>query len=130
MSLSLNENKRMQSIHFIETYANRTNKERPSREILVPMTSRGLPPPTSPGRPPKDPIWPLLGLPNLTSGYVLKRRPGDVLIWSSRDVPERLTRDVHRTFSEHPLEDLESTQTWMYKIFLNFSFRPYSIDQI
>ena len=46
----------MQSIHLIETYANRTNKERPSREILVPMTSRGLPPPTSPGRPPKGPI--------------------------------------------------------------------------
>ena len=130
MSLSLNENKRMQLIHLIETYANRTNKDLPSRQILVPMTSWGLPSWTSPGRPPKDPIWPSLGCPKLTFGGVLKRGPGDVLIWRSRDVPGRLTRDVHRTFSERPLDDLESTQTWMSKFFFNFSFRPYSIHQI
>ena len=32
--------------------------------------------------------------------------------------------------SGRPLVDLESTQTWISKIFLNFSFRTYSIDQI
>ena len=81
----------------------------PSRQILVPRTSRGRPPPTSPGRPlkilfdrPGDvPIW----------------RPRDVLIWPSRDVPGRLIRDVPRTFSGRPLEELESTQTWMTKFF-------------
>ena len=86
----------------------------PSRQILVPRTSRGRPPPTSPGRPLK----------------ILFDRPGDVLIWRSRDVPGRLIRDVPRTFSGSTLEDLESTQTWMSKIFLNFSFKTYSIDQI
>ena len=102
----------------------------PNWQILVPRTSRGRPPPMSPGRPlkilfdrPGDvPIW--------RPGNVLKWRPGDVLIWCSRDVPGRLIRDVPRTFSGRPLEDLESTQTWMSKIFLNFSFRTYSIDQI
>ena len=53
-------------------------------------------------------------------------RPGDVLIWLSRDVPRRLTR----TFSGRPLEDLQSTQTWMPKIFFSFSFRTCLIDQI
>ena len=91
-----------------------------SRQILVPRTSWGRPTPTSPGRPlkilfdrPGDvPIW--------RPGDVLKWRPGDVLIWRSRDVPGRLIRDVPRTFSGRPLEDLESTQTWMSKIFLTF----------
>ena len=102
----------------------------PSRQILVLKTSRGRPPWTSPGRPLKIlfdrpgyvPIW--------RPGDVLKWRPGDVLIWRSRDVPGRLIRDVPRTFSGRPLEDLESTQTWMSKFFFNFSFRTYSIDQI
>ena len=102
----------------------------PSRQILVPRTSLGRPPPTSPGRPLKIlfdrpgnvPIW--------HPGDVLKWRPGDVLIWRSRDVPGRLIRDVPRTFSGRPLEDLQSTQTWMSKFFFNFSFRTYSIDQI
>ena len=76
----------------------------PSRQILVPRTSRGRPPPTSPGRPLK----------------ILFDRPGDVLIWRSRDVPGRLIRDVPRTFSGRPLEDLESTQTWMSNFFLTF----------
>ena len=84
----------------------------PSRQILVSRTSRGRPPPTSPGHPlkilsdrPGDvPIW----------------RLGDVLIWRSRDVPGRLIRDVPRTFSGRPLEDLESTQTWMSNFFLTF----------
>ena len=43
---------------------------------------------------------------------------GGVLIWSSRDVPGRLIRDVPRTFSGRPLEDLQSTQTWMFQHFL------------
>ena len=102
----------------------------PSRQILVPRTSRGHPPPTSPGRPLKILfdhsgdvlIW--------RPGYVLKWRPGDVKIWRSRDVPWRLIRDVPRTFSGRPLEDPDSTQTWMSKIFFNFFFRTYSIDQI
>ena len=94
----------------------------PSRKIWVPRTSRGRPHPTSPGcllmilfnRPSKVPIW----------------RPGDVLIWRSRDVPGRLIRDVPRTFTERPLVDLESTQTWISKNLFNFSFITYSIDQI
>ena len=74
--------------------------------------SQGRPPPTSPGRrlkilfdrPGDVPIW--------RPGDVLKWCPWDVLIWRSRDVP--------RTFSGRPLEDLESTQTWVSKIFLTF----------
>ena len=95
----------------------------------------------SPGHPedvPKDPIWPSGDMPIWRPGEVLiscpgdvlKWRPGDVLIWRSRDVPGRLIRDVTRTFSGRPLEEIQSTQTWMPKIFLNFSFRTYSIDQI
>ena len=83
-------------------------------------SSPGRPPPTPPGRPlkilfdrPGDVlIW--------RPGDVLKWRPGDVLIWRSRDVPGRLIRDVPRTFSGRPLEDLESTQTWMSNFFLTF----------
>ena len=98
----------------------------------------GTSPPTSPRRPlkilfdhPEDAtmwrpveflIWP--------PGDVLNWRPGEVLIWRSSDVPGRLFRDFVRTFSGRPLEDLKSTQTWMSKIFFNFSFRNYSIDQI
>ena len=92
----------------------------PSRKILVPRTSRGRPLPTSPGRPLKT----LFDCPGNVSiwrpGDVLKWRPGDVLIWRSRDVPGRLIRDVPRTFSGRPLEDLESTQTWMSNFFLTF----------
>ena len=105
-------------------------KYQPSQQTLVPKTSWGRPPPTSPGRPlkilfdrPGDvPIW--------RPGDVLKWRPGDVLIWRSRDVPGRLIRDVPRTFSGRPLEDLQSTQTWMSQHFFNFSFRTYPINQI
>ena len=69
----------------------------PSRQILVLRTSRGRLPPTSPGRPLK----------------ILFDRPKDVLIWRSRDVP--------RTFSGRPLEDLQGTQTWMSpNFFLTF----------
>ena len=95
----------------------------PSRQIVVPRTSRGRPPPKSPGRPlkivfdrPRDvPIW--------RPGNVLKWRPGDVRIWRSKDVLGRLIQDVPRTFSGRSLEDLQSTQTWMsqhfFKIFLS-----------
>ena len=93
---------------------------KPSRQILVARTSRGRPPPAYPGRPlkilfdrPGDvAIW--------RPGDVLKWRPVDVLIWCSRNVPGRLVRDVSRTFSGRPLEDLESTQTWMSNFFLTF----------
>ena len=51
---------------------------------------------------------------------VLKWRPGDVLIWRSTYVPGRLIQDVPRTFAGRPLEDHQSTQTWMPKIFLTF----------
>ena len=110
----------------------------PSRQILIPGTSRGRPPLTSPWRPlkilfdrPRDvPIWCPGDVPIWCPGDVLKWRPRDALIWRSRDVPGGLIRDVLRTFSGRPLEDLESTQTWMSKIFFNFSFRTYSIDQI
>ena len=113
-------------------------KSTPSRQILVPRTSRGRLPPTSPGRSLKIlfdrtgdvSIWRPGDVPIWLPGNVLKWRPGDVLIWCSRDVPGRLIRDVPRTFSGHPLEDLQSTQTWISQIFFNFSFRTDSIDQI
>ena len=84
------------------------NSSNPNRQILVPRTSRGCPPPTSPGRPlkilfhhPGDvSIW--------RPGDVLKWHLGDALIWRSRDVPGRLIQnDVLRT----SLEDLQSTRT-------------------
>ena len=71
---------------------------------------------------PKDPIWPSRGRPEMT--------PGDVLIWRSSDDPGNLIRDVRRTFSERPLEDHQSTQTWLSQICLNFFFRTFLIDQI
>ena len=58
----------------------------PSRQILVPRTSRGCPLPTSP-------VHPLKILFD-----VLKWRPWDFLIWRS-GVPGRLILDVPRTFS-------------------------------
>ena len=88
----------------------------------VPRTSPSNVPRTSP----KDPIWPSRGhpdlisreRPNIMSRGVLKWCPGDVLIWRSRDFHRRLIRDVPKTFSERPLEDLQSTQTWMFQYFL------------
>ena len=73
----------------------------PSRHILVPRKSRGRPPPTSPGRPLK----------------ILFDRPGDVLKWCAGDILIWHSRDVPRKFSGRPLEDLESTQTCISKIF-------------
>ena len=107
-----------------------------SRQILIPMTSRGRPPPTSPrgplnilfDRPGDFPIWRPGDAPIWLPGDVLKWRPGDALIWRLRDVLGSLIRAVSRTFSVRPLEDLQSTQTWMSKIFFNFSFRTYTID--
>ena len=83
-----------------------------------------------PRKSPKDPIWSSRGRPNLTSWDVLNWRPGDVLIWRSRFVPGRLIWDIPGKFSGRPLEDLQSTQTWMSQLFFNLSFRTYSIDQI
>ena len=93
-----------------------------SWQILVLKTSPSNVPKTSL----KDPIWPSQvcpdltpwGHPNLTSSDILKRRPEDVLVWHSSDVPGRLIRDVTRTFSGRPLEDLQITQTWMFQHFL------------
>ena len=100
----------------------------PSRKILVPRTSRGRPRPTSPGRPLKIlfdrpgvvSIWRPRDVPIWCLGDVLKWHPGDVLIWRSRDVPGRLIWDVSRTIPGRPLEDLQSTQTWMSNFFLTF----------
>ena len=97
----------------------------PSRQILVPRTSWGRPPPASRGRPlkilfdrPGDvSIWRPRDVPIRRPGNVLKWRRGDVLMWRSRDVPRRLIWDVPSTFSGRPLEDLQSTQTWMSKFF-------------
>ena len=57
-------------------------------------------------------------------------RPGDVRLWRSKDGPGRLIWDVPSTFSRRPLEDLQSTQSWMSQHFVDFFFRAYSIDQI
>ena len=130
---------------WFTSYATATNragkkylwkKIQPSRQILVPRTSRGRAPPTSPGRPPPTSpgrplkilfdhpgdvlIWRPGDVPTRRSGDVLKWRPGVVLIRRSRDVPGRMIRDVPTTFSGRPLEDLESTQTWMSNFFLTF----------
>ena len=87
--------------------------------------SPGTPLPTSSGLPLKIlfarrgdiPIWRPREVSIWRPGDVLKWRPGDVLIWRSRDVRGRLIRDVPKTFSGRPLEDIESTQTWMSKFF-------------
>ena len=102
----------------------------PSRQILVPRTSHGRSPPTSPGRSLKI----LFGCPRDVLSWRLRNivnwRLGDFLIWRSSDVTGRLIRDIPRTFSGRPLEDLQSTQIWMSQNFFNFSFRTYSIGQI
>ena len=93
-----------------------------SWQILVLRTSPSNAPKTSL----KYPIWPSQacpnltpwGYPNLTSSDILKRRPGDVLIWHSSDVPGSLIRGVTRTFSGRPLKDLQINQTWMFQHFL------------
>ena len=90
----------------------------------------GRPPPTSPGCPlrilfdrPRDvPLW--------RPGDVLKWRPADVLIWRSRNVPGRLIRDIPRAFSGRPQRILRVLKLGCPNVFVNFSFRTYSIDQI
>ena len=77
----------------------------PSRQILVVRTSRGRPHPTSQGRPLKT----LLDHP----GDVLKWRPGNVLSRRSRES----LGGWFGTAPGRPLEDLQSTQTWMSKFF-------------
>ena len=81
----------------------------PSRQMLVPRTSRKRPPPTSPGRPlkilfdhPGDIlIWRPVN--------VQKWRPWNVLIWCPRDIPGRLIRDVLRTILGRPQENHQNT---------------------
>ena len=117
LSQAYNILKILESVAMVITYW-----LRPSRQILVPRTSLGRPPPTSLGRPlkilfdgPRDVlIW--------RPGDGLKWRPGDFLIRLSRDVPGRLIRDVSRTFSGRLLEDLESTRTWISKLFFQNLF--------
>ena len=90
--------------------------------------SPGTPLPTSSGPPLKIlfarrgdiPIWRPREVSIWRPGDVLKWRPGDVLTWPSRDVRGRLIREVPKTFSGRPLEDLESTQTWMSNFFKLF----------
>ena len=94
--------------------------KKPSWKILVLRTSRGRPPPTSPGRRLKILFDRPRDVPSWRPGDVLKWRPGDVLIWRSRDVPGSLIRNVPRTFSGRPPKDLQSTQSWMSKVFLTF----------
>ena len=94
----------------------------------VPSTSPSNVPRTSP----KDPIWPSRGRPDLTPENVPIWCPGDVLKWRAGDVPicrsgywtsGRLIRDIPRTFSGCPLEDFQSTQTWMSQNFFLFFFQ-------
>ena len=92
-----------------------------------PSTSAGRPLKILFDRPGDVPIWCPGDVPKWRPRDVLEWRSGDVLIWRSRDVLGRLIRDVPRT---SPREYLENTQTWMSKIFFNFSFRTYSIDEI
>ena len=66
---------------------------------------------------------------------ILIDRHGDALIWrpemKSRGCPNLTFKGLPwEVDSGRPLEDLQSTQTWMSQIFLNFSCRTYSIDQI
>ena len=85
-----------------------------AQPILSPRTSRRHPPPTSPGGILKVLFDHPRDVPNWRPGDLLIWRPGDVskwcpwdaLIWRSRDVPGRLIRDVPRTFSGRPLDDL------------------------
>ena len=101
-----------------------------SQQMLVPRTSRGLPPSTSPGhslkilfdRPGDVSVWRPGDVLIWYPGDILMWRQGDVLIWRSRDVPGKLIRNVPRTFSGRPVEDLESTQTWMSKLFIQNLF--------
>ena len=88
----------------------------------VPRTSPSNVPRTSP----KDPIWRSQGRPNLTSwGRPEMTSRGlfnQTFKGSRNDVPGRLIRDVSRTFSGRLLEDLESTRTWISKLFFQNLF--------
>ena len=76
------------------------------------------PPSNVPRTSPKDPILPSRRCPRGRLNLTFKGRP-----W---EIDSGRPQDALRT----SLEDLQSTQTWMSKIFLNLSFRTYSIDQI
>ena len=95
----------------------------PSQQILVPRTSPRRPSPTSPGRPLKVLFYHPGEVPIWRPRKVLKWHPGDALIWRLRDVPGSLIRDVPRTFSGLPLEDLQNTQTWMSQNLLKHFFQ-------
>ena len=95
-----------------------------SRQILVPRTSLGRPLPTSPGRPitilfdrPGDvPIRRLKGRPNLTSWIRPER--------TSRERPNLMFKGRHwEVDSGRPLEDLKSTQIWMFKELFQLFFQ-------
>ena len=89
-------------------------KNQTSNQILAHRTFRGRPLKNLFNRPGDIPIWRPVDVPICRPGEVpiwclgdvLKWRPGDVLIWHSR----RLSWEVD---SRRPLEDLQSTQTWM-----------------
>ena len=105
----------------------------PSRQILLPRTSRGRPPPTSLERPlkilfdhPRDvpsdltswgrPGMMSRGRPNLT----FKGRPWEV----DSGRPQNVSRP-----SKHGLGQC-GVISWIPKIYFHFSFGTYSIDQI
>ena len=100
--------------------------------------SPGLPPPTSPGHPLKDPIWPSGDVPNCRPvdvpiwrpGNVSKWRPGGVIIWCPRDIAGTFIGDVTRKFLGRLQEDLENTSygrcgvtCWMSLNFFLLFFR-------
>ena len=76
-----------------------------NRKILVQGMSEGRSSSVSPGL--------LLKILFDHSGDVVVWRPGNVLIWKEKDHPGRLIPEVTRTFSEYPLDDLQSTR-WGY----------------
>ena len=110
----------------------------PSQQIFVPRTSQGRPPPTYPRSPLKIlfdrhgdvPIWRLGQRPNLTSWGRPEMTSKGCTNLTFRGRPWEVDSGCPRMFSGRPLEDLQSTQTFMSRHFFKFSFRTYLIDQI
>ena len=114
----------------------------PSRQIVVPRTSRGRPPSSSPGRPlkvlcdyPGDvPNWRPGEVPIWRPGDISKWRPGDVLIWRLWEVVSGCPQDVLRTSPRRPWKHIIGTiwgHRWMFlNFFLFFFFGTFLIDQI
>ena len=82
----------------------------------VPRTSRSNDPRTSP----KDPIWPSQGRLDLTSWGRPEMTSRGRLNLTFKGRPWEVDSGRPRTFTGRPLEDLESTQTWMSNFFKTF----------